>query len=106
MFNLEHENKCSTEIATRIAGVLESNGGYFVAPGVRTIADYLILNEVEQYTWGGLTLNHLTNLVKWMEWMLESDGVQKAHGKYKWFMKQMEGELVNPYDVDLIKYDF
>ena len=73
--------------------------------GVRTLADYLILNDVEQYTWGGCTLNHLPNLVKWMEWMIQSEGVQLSHRKYKWFMKEMSGELTNPYDINLLKYD-
>lgn len=104
-FSIEHENKCSTIIAAKVDKVLQSNGGSFVKKGVRTLPDYLILNEIEQYTWGGLTLNHLKHLVAWMEWMVQSDGVQKAHRKYKWFMRQMEGELVNPYDINLLKQD-
>lgn len=47
MFDLDHENKCSTRIATEVQKVLKANGGFFVKKGVRTIPDYLILNEIE-----------------------------------------------------------
>jgi len=46
-FDIDHENKCSVEIAAKIDSVLKQNGGFFVKKGVRTLADYLILNDVE-----------------------------------------------------------
>jgi glutathione S-transferase len=105
-FNIEHENKVALATSAKIQEDLKKNGGFFVKAGTRTIADYLILNDMEQYTWGGLTLNHLTDLVKWMEWMMQSEGCQRAHAKYKWFIHEMDGEIVTPYDINMVKYDY